>query len=156
MEQVLLAPKTGQSKAIFSRRFALLIASARHCNFKGIGNCSRFGIRKWKYVCRLSYRILKMKKVLRFRHPRDAPDHDMKKPIPSSFSVKRKFWIPGWWFRPLSVIIFEIRKSAQVLAKFWRTSPHHIDKTLFLNMCKCSSKQRKMFLHENCSLLCNN
>ena len=70
MEQVLLAPKTGQSKAIFSRRFALLIASARHCNFKGIGNCSRFGIRKWKYVCRLSYRLL-----------------------------KRKFCIPRWWFR---------------------------------------------------------
>ena len=69
--------------------------------------------------------------------PRDAPDHDLKKSIPSFLSLTRKSF--GFQdvdlFRPLSVIIFDI-----CIAELWHTSPHHLDMTLFL---KCLSKHRK-------------
>ena len=29
-----------------------------------------------------------------------------------SNKAQEKFWIPAWWFRPISVIIYEIRNSA--------------------------------------------
>ena len=80
MEQVLLAPKTGQSKAILSRRFALFISFNWTLQLQWDQEFITIWNTKMK-IC-LSYRILKMKKVLRFRHPQVlAPDHDMKKPI---------------------------------------------------------------------------